>query len=189
MGEKNSARTKLRDVVSSHMEWGDLIIRAESEMLSTKCSDKILEYLTCPRERAAALGFPSETSTTWIDLAIQLVPGSTEEERDHDLPQLLKYHEAASTRMVSHLRTTTDAIKRTHWMAAGMLSKTSALAQASAIAFEDHLMRTAPQNRFEFDQGFMQDEIKMQQLAEFISTDPPLLLWRGFARFKDLFIF
>ena len=125
---------------------------------------------------------------TWVELAVLQVVGEQNLVAER-LQEALDFHRSVSDQSAAHLNLLSDNTFRTPWLAAKLLSKDKALAQASAVSLVRHLVTTRPANRTSFENHMFSQEHLWQNLEDFSKAEPPVLLWKGNGKYESLFKF
>jgi len=99
---------------------------------------------------------------------------------------ILEVHKLLSLRMASHLQLTFENIIRWSWLLAGTLSSKAEEAREKAREALRTLFPTPPS---EFASWFKSNETLMRELQLFSDEEPPVLLWHGSGKYKELFTF
>ena len=168
----------------------ELVAKASDMITSLRLTDKVLDIVGVSRQEAANNNVSDETTVSWIEFVVNLVPTITDAQADDFMPTALAFHEAVSLRMASHLKLTIHNFDTTTWMAAKLLSKDAAKAQVAAMQLHEHLIRRAsPDQRTPFEASIITDPILMDEIAAFSIVPEPCLLWRMNGRFKNIFKF
>ena len=174
---------KHENTVSCVDSFENVIDKASDLITSSECTDEILEIL-------GLTGTGIDLATAhWVEVALHHMPGITEEEYERYLQECMDYHTAVTMAVASHLRLTAANILRPPWLAGAMLSKDPRKAKEAAAAFQDNLMRKPEAARSAFERTFLENEALVEQLDHFATANPPLVLWRGRGRYKELFVF
>ena len=160
----------------------ELIDEASDIITSSQCTENVIKTLGLAEADIDA-------DAHWVDVALQNNVGLTAEEREMFQQDAMNYHTKVSMVMASHMRLTAANMLRPTWAAGGMLSKDPAKAQQAAATFQDALIRKAEGTHTAFERCFLDDERLLTQLGQFVDTHPPLVLWHGRGRFKELFEF
>ena len=100
---------------------------------------------------------------TWVELAVLLAYDDAHS-AEAALPRAWALHASLVARATSHMALTEDNIMRTHWGAAGTLSKDPVEAQAAAQSFLRHLLTTAPARFSAFERAVAQNPVLMANL-------------------------
>ena len=141
------------------------------------------------REEQLRMDLSAENQLSWIEMALMLVPGMTREECELVLPDLMKRHQMIASRMASHLALTCLNVAKSSWLSAQVLSMNADSARTGARLFHQHLIRLQANTASPYDAEWLQDEVKMAQLADFADMEPPCLVWRNRGVFRDMFIY
>ena len=80
-----------------------------------------------------------------------------------------------------------DNTFRAPWLAAKLLSKDEALAQASAVSLVRHIVAARPASRISFETQVCSQEHLRQNLEDFSKAEPRVLLWKGHGKYERLF--
>ena len=171
--------------VTCETTWDQLMQKAVNLILSLEITAQVLERF---KMSEPDLGGMDARPKTWVDLAVLQVVGDPDLAAEH-LPEALEFHRSVSDQAAAHLSLLSDNTFKTPWLAAKLLSKCEALAQASALSLLKHVVTTRPANRTSFENHFFSQEDLWQNLEDFSKAKPPVLLWKGHGKYESLFKF
>ena len=171
--------------VASCTSWDELMQKAVSETLNLEITPQILQRFGFSEEALVAM---EAKPRTWVELAVLQVVGEQNLVAER-LQEALDFHRSVSDQSAAHLNLLSDNTFRTPWLAAKLLSKDKALAQASAVSLVRHLVTTRPANRTSFENHMFSQEHLWQNLEDFSKAEPPVLLWKGNGKYESLFKF
>jgi hypothetical protein len=164
-----------------------LVERASRILTDTSITDEVLALLSVSRRDLPQLG--AREATTWVELAVLSAPGLSRQGQLDLMTVAAEHHARVAARMATHLKLNAYNISRSSWLSAQLLSKNAAEARKGANAFLHHLVRLRPHQRSPYEEAFVEDTVKMQQLEAFAASDPPKLLWHCGGAYADLFVF
>ena len=100
-----------------HTSLADLVNKAKQIMTSTRCDNRVLEFLGhSPQEVANALG--DITGKHWVDVAVDMTPDLPLGDRDALKEQIGEFYAAVVMRMQSHFSLIASTLLRSTWLAA-----------------------------------------------------------------------
>ena len=129
-----------------------------------------------------------ERPKTWVELAMLQVVGEQDLVAER-LQEALDFHRSVSDQSAAHLNLLYDNTFRTPWLAAKLLSKDKAQAQAATVSLVRHLVTTRLANRTSFENHLFSQEHLWQNLEDFSKAEPSVLLWKGHGKYECLFKF
>jgi hypothetical protein len=171
--------------VAAECSWDELVAKAVEILVDLSLTPKALERFQTTPEALEGMVDPPKT---WVELAVLEVVGEEDLVAEH-LKPALDFHRKVTDQAAAHLALLADNTFRTPWLAAKLLSKNKALAQAAAKDLARHLATTRPGNKTLFEQHLFESPALWQNLVAFSESDPPVLLWHGHGKFEALFRF
>lgn len=184
---------KEKRYISEHDDFTELMDRAAHIITSLELDARTMDILGVTETDVTGLGLGDRVKMNWVEFCVNL--NCLEMfDNDHDrvdamVCKCVKIHQLISVRMATHLSLTARTINNASWIAARMLSKNPDQAKNGGRAFRDHVVRLRAGRMTEFERHFTNDEVLMQELADFADYPHPVLLWQCGAKFKTLYKF
>ena len=168
--------------VACDTTWDQLMQKAVSLILSLEITIEVLERFKLSETGLEGMG---ARPRTWVDLALLQVVGDPDLVAEH-LPEALEFHRSVSDPAAAHWSLLSGNTFRAPWLAAKLLSKDEALAQASAASLVRHIVTTRPANRTSFENHLFPQEHLWQNLEGCSKAEPRVLRWKGHGKHESL---